>query len=74
MRVRYQADADINEIIVTITVRREPGVDFQTAGSAGIRGLADPEVLRVAARAGRLLVTHDQTTMPGHFGEFITRE
>ena len=49
MSVRYQADADINEIIVAITIRREPSLDFQTAGAAGIRGLADPEVL-----AGRL--------------------
>jgi hypothetical protein len=28
----------------------------------------------VAAKAGRVLVTHDQKTMPGHFAEFIARE
>jgi hypothetical protein len=29
------------------------------------------DVLRVAANAGRVLVTHDRRTMPGHFAEFI---
>jgi hypothetical protein len=71
MKVRYQADADLNEMIVWVTIRREPSVDFQTASAGGIRGLADPEVLAEAARAGRVLVTHDQTTMPEHFGAFI---
>ena len=33
----------------------------------------DQEVLEVAARDGRLLVTHDQKTMPRHFAEFIAR-
>jgi hypothetical protein len=37
-------------------------------------GMADPEVLAVAASLGRVLVTHDVRTMPRHFGEFITRD
>lgn len=71
MKVRYQADADLNEIIVTATVRRAPQIDFRTASAAGLRGLTDLEVLELAAQAGRLLVTHDQTTMPQQFAEFI---
>ena len=39
--------------------------------SAGLAGLNDQEVLAVAARDGRVLITHDQATMPRHFGEFL---
>lgn len=73
MKIRFQADADLNQIIVMATLRREPAIDFQTAGSAGLASRNDQEVLDIAARDGRLLVTHDQKTMPGHFAEFITR-
>ena len=37
-------------------------------------GLRDPAVLALAAREGRVLVTHDQKTMPRHFAEFIAAE
>jgi Domain of unknown function (DUF5615) len=60
-------------IIVLATARREPSIDFQTAGAAGLAARNDQEVLEVAARDGRLLVTHDQKTMPRHFAEFIAR-
>lgn len=71
MKIRFQADADLNERIVSGALRRAPEVDFRTATSAGIRGLHDSDVLEVAARENRLLVTHDWETMPYHFGKFI---
>jgi hypothetical protein len=37
-------------------------------------GLRDPEVLALAAHEGRVLVTHDQKTMPRHFAAFMTTE
>jgi hypothetical protein len=37
---------------------------------AGIVGLLDPEVIRLAADAGRIPVSHDRKTMPGHFSKF----
>jgi hypothetical protein len=73
MSVRFQADADLNHVIVKATLRREPSIDFQTAHAAGLVGLRDPEVLALAAHAGRVLVTHDRKTMPKHFAEFIGR-
>jgi len=33
---------------------------------------SDPEVLQIAAESGRVLVSWDVTTMPGHFRQFIT--
>ncbi|MGH9455136.1 MAG: DUF5615 family PIN-like protein [Terriglobia bacterium] len=51
--------------------RREAAVDFETAMEGGTIAPPDPEVLDVAARAGRILVTHDRQTMLGHFARFV---
>ena len=71
MRVRFQADADLNQIIVLALQRREPQIEFQTAGTAGLAGLDDATVLALAAHGRRVLVTHDQSTMPEQFSKFI---
>jgi hypothetical protein len=71
MKVRYQADADLNEDIVTGVRRRVPKIDFQTSHEAQLTNLPDSDVLVQAAREGRILVTHDRRTMPIHFGQFI---
>lgn len=71
MKIRFIADADLNYLIVAALRRREPGVNFMTASAASLEGLQDSEVLELAAREGRVLVTHDRRTMPHHFGEFI---
>jgi len=73
MKVRFQADWDLNQRIVEAILRREPRIDFQTAHAAGLAGVDDPEVLAQTAKAGRILVTHDRKTMPRHFGDFITK-
>jgi hypothetical protein len=69
MRIRFQADADLNQAIVAAVLRRLPETDFRSATDAGLPGLHDLDVLALAAREGRLLVTHDQNTMPKYFGE-----
>jgi hypothetical protein len=74
MKIRFLADADLNYSIVAALKRREPGVDFLIASAAGLEGLPDSEVLKVAARQGRILTTHDRRTMPHHFGEFIQEQ
>ena len=74
MTIKFQADNDLNQIIVSAITRREPEVDFQTAHMAGLYGLSDPEVLALAARNGRILVTHDLKTMPEHFAMFVAAQ
>lgn len=64
MKVRFQADADLNQILLKATLRREPGIDFQTAHAARLVALSDNQVLAIAAAEGRVLVTHDRKTMP----------
>ncbi len=71
MTIRFQADADFNQNIVTGILRRETGIDFQTANAAGLEGLKDREVLELAAKEGRVLVSHDRRTMPLYFRSAI---
>ena len=47
--------------------RREPALDFLTANDGGIEDRGDPDVLESAARQGRILVSHDTSSMPVHF-------
>lgn len=72
MIIRYQADADLNQAIVTGVLRREAKVDFQTAFFAGLEGVKDKDVLAIAAHQQRILVSHDRRTMPSEFAAFIS--
>jgi hypothetical protein len=70
-QVRFQADADLKQAIVTGVIRKQPRIEFWSANQAGLEGLKDAEVLALAARQGRVLVTHDRKTMPTEFGQFV---
>jgi Domain of unknown function (DUF5615) len=70
--LRFQADNDLNRLFVTATLRAEPAVDFQTAQVAQLDKIEDPAVLSYCASQGRILVTHDKRTMPGHFKQFVS--
>ena len=72
MSSRFQADNDLDHRIVIGTRRLAPTIDFQTAPALDLHGRADPEVLALAAQEGRILVTHDRRTMPGHFTVIAT--
>jgi hypothetical protein len=70
MRVRFQADADLDGRILRGLRRTAPEIDIRTAADAALAGLKDPDVLRIAADAGRILVSQDRRTMPAHFARF----
>ncbi|MBE9050057.1 DUF5615 family PIN-like protein [Nostocales cyanobacterium LEGE 11386] len=72
--VRFQADADLKQAILTGTIRKQPNIDFQSANTAGLEGKKDQDVLEIAASEGRVLVTHDRKTMPAEFGQFIVSQ
>jgi predicted nuclease of predicted toxin-antitoxin system len=74
IRIRFQADADLRQAIVAGVLRRKPDLDFQSANQAKLEGILDPEVLAIAAREKRVLVTHDRKTMPIEFGRFIAEQ
>ncbi len=71
MTPRFQADADFNQRIVLGLRRREPAVDFRDARAGGLIDVADAEVLRIAAESGRVLISHDRKTLPGHLARFL---
>ena len=71
MRPRVQGDANFNVRILEGLVRREPAIDVLDARHTLTFRVPDPEILSMAARAGRILLTHDRTTMAGHFDRFI---
>jgi hypothetical protein len=71
MRPRFQADADFNHKVILGLRRRETAIDFQDADAGRLIGLPDMEVLSIAAEVGRILVSHDRSTMPAHFAQFL---
>ena len=72
MRVKFQADADLDGRILRGLRRTAPEIDIRSALDAGLAGLEDQEVLRIAAGAGRILVSQDRRTMPAHFAHFMS--
>jgi Domain of unknown function (DUF5615) len=66
MKPRFLADADLNQKIVPCLLRRETSIDIHTAAQGDVIGWPDPEVLTIAARENRILISHDRGTMPGH--------
>lgn len=73
MRVRFQADADLDGRIVRGLRRIAPEIDVRTSADAGLVGLKDPEVLQIAADSRRILVSQDRRTMPAHSARFSAR-
>ena len=71
MSIRFQADNDLRKAIVDATLRREPGIDFQTAQIAGLEGLDDELVLRRASEQERILVSHDKRTLLRRMAAFV---
>jgi hypothetical protein len=69
--VRFLADASLRHAIVSGCSRREPSIDFLSAHAARLHGVSDREVLALAAKLDRILVTHDFQTMLKHFAEFL---
>ena len=69
--IKFLFDADINQKIIDGLSHRELAIDSLNPHEGAIIGLPDPVVLVLAASAGRVLVSHDYKTMPGHFARFL---
>ena len=64
MTVRLLADENFNGAIIRGLLRRNPEVDVVRVQDVGLSGLDDPTVLEWAAHEGRVVLTHDQKTVP----------
>lgn len=57
------ADENFNNNIVRGVLRRRPDLDFICIQDVGLSGADDPMVLEWAAQEGRVLLTHDVSTV-----------
>lgn len=57
------ADENFNGNIVRGLIRRQPALDIVRLQDVGLSGADDPQVLEWAAQQGRVLLTHDVSTM-----------
>jgi hypothetical protein len=58
-------DENFNGNITRGVLRRLPDIDLVDVREVGLSGAEDPAVLGWAAAQGRVVVTHDVSTMPG---------
>jgi len=63
--IKFAADEDFNNRILRGVVRRQPDLDIRRKQDAGIGRADDRQVLAWAASEGRVLLTHDASTMAG---------
>jgi len=61
--LRLAADENFNNNIVRGLLRRKPELDIVRVQDVGLSGANDPTVLEWAAREGRVLLTHDVSTI-----------
>jgi hypothetical protein len=61
--LRLAADENFNNDIIRGIKRRNPNVDIVRVQDAGLSGVDDQTILEWAAREGRILLTHDVSTM-----------
>jgi hypothetical protein len=60
------ADENLNNDIIRGLLRRRPDLNIIRVQDAGLSGASDPEVLAWAAQEGRILQTHDVSTLTRH--------
>lgn len=65
-KLRLLFDEDFDNDIVRGVIRRLPELDIVRVQDVGWSGAADPQVLEWTAQNGRVLFTHDVSTMIGH--------
>lgn len=70
--LRLATDEDFNNRILRALLRRKSDMDIVRVQDAGLIGKGDAEVLEWAATQGRVLLTHDVTTMKRHADERIS--
>ncbi|MBX3056454.1 MAG: DUF5615 family PIN-like protein [Anaerolineae bacterium] len=71
--IRFLADEDFNGHIIRGLLRREPALDIVRVQEVGLMGQADSILLAWAEHEGRVLLTHDVSTMTDHAYERMHR-
>jgi hypothetical protein len=71
VKIRFLADANFNQKIVTGLLLREPALDFALPQEMIPERMKDPDILELAYLSGRIVVSHDVTTMPRWFDQHV---
>ena len=61
--LRLAADENFNNNIIRGLLRRQPDLDIVRVQDVGLSGADDPTVLEWVAQEGRVLLTHDVSTI-----------
>lgn len=71
--LKLAADENFNNDIVRGLLRRKPDLDIVRIQDVGLSGADDPTVLEWAAREGRVLLTHDVSTLTRYAYERVEK-
>src|SRR5687768_1166399 len=66
---KFLADENFNGAVVRGVLRRNPSVDLVRVQDVGLTGTDDPALLQWAADEGRILLTHDVSTITRYANE-----
>lgn len=69
--LRFAADENFNNDIIRGLLRSMPDLDLMRIQDARLSGAIDPVVLRWAAEHGRIILTHDVSTMTRYAWERV---
>jgi len=69
--LRLAADENFNSDIVRGLLRRKPNLDIVRIQDVGLSGADDPTVLEWSAEEGRVLLTHDVSTITHYAYELV---
>jgi hypothetical protein len=69
--IRFAADENFSGVIVRALKRRRPGLDIVRIQDTDIAGSDDPTLLAWAAQEQRIILTHDQSTIPNFVAERV---
>lgn len=67
------ADEDFNHRVIKGLRHRQPALDLVRIQEVGLSGAADPVILAWAAEQGRILLTHDASTLLKHAYDRVRR-
>jgi hypothetical protein len=70
--IRFLADEDFNGRIIRGLLLRKPDLDVVRVQHAGLGGFSDERVLEFADQSGRIVISHDNRTMPWNFRNRLT--
>ena len=62
--MKFAADENFDNRILRGLLRRQPDLDIARIQDTDVASADDPTILAWAAREGRILLTHDQKTIP----------